>query len=227
MLVAATAASALPVSQTTSLRPLNFSDLIQLAQKDKNKNQNQDHNHNHNHNHDNHNHNHGYHHGGRYFGHRYYARPYNWQALGCVVVGPDWCCPCQTTALRPWRGSAILAVGVHSLPNSEQAPGLPRKDNQSVGRLRWNRLGHLPNALLKLAFPGLGSRFIERSFLPLRSGETCCPGMRSAGVRATHYAWSAHRLKADGPILGTRAKGMSFSTNRHHCDMWRNRDKAS
>ena len=87
---AATAASALPVSQTTSLRPLNFSDLIQVGQKNKNKNQNQNHD---NHNHDNHNHNHGYHHGGRYYGHRYYARPYNWQALGCVVVGPVWYCP--------------------------------------------------------------------------------------------------------------------------------------
>jgi ABC-type Zn2+ transport system substrate-binding protein/surface adhesin len=89
---AATAASALPVSQTTSLRSLNFSDLIQVGQKNKNKNQNQNHNHD-NHNHDNHNHNHGYHHGGRYYGHRYYARPYNWQALGCVVVGPVWYCP--------------------------------------------------------------------------------------------------------------------------------------
>ena len=38
---AATGASALPVSQTTSLRPLNFSDLIQVGQKDKNKNKNQ------------------------------------------------------------------------------------------------------------------------------------------------------------------------------------------
>jgi ABC-type Zn2+ transport system substrate-binding protein/surface adhesin len=87
---AATAASALPVSQTTSLRPLNFSDLIQVGQKNKNKNQNHNHD---NHNHDNHNHNHGYHHGGRYYGHRYYARPYNLQALGCVVVGPVWYCP--------------------------------------------------------------------------------------------------------------------------------------
>jgi hypothetical protein len=88
--VAATAASALPVSQTTSLRPLHC--LIQIGQKNRNKNQNQNHNHD-NHNHDNHNHNHGYHHGGRYYGHRYYARPYNWQALGCVVVGPVWYCP--------------------------------------------------------------------------------------------------------------------------------------
>jgi ABC-type Zn2+ transport system substrate-binding protein/surface adhesin len=87
---AATAVSALPVSQTTSLRPLNFSDLIRVGEKNKNKNHNHD---NHN-NHDNHdNHNHGYHHGGRYYGHRYYARPYNWQTLGCVVVGPVWYCP--------------------------------------------------------------------------------------------------------------------------------------
>jgi hypothetical protein len=33
--------------------------------------------------------------------------------------------------------------------------------------------------------------------------------------------------KRMGPILGTRAKGMSFSTNRNHSDMWRSRDKAS
>ena len=29
----------------------------------------------------------------RYWGHRYYYRPYNWQALGCMVVGPAWYCP--------------------------------------------------------------------------------------------------------------------------------------
>ena len=41
-----------------------------------------------------------YHHGGgkyyyrnRYWGHRYNSRPYNWQGLGCVVVGPVWYCP--------------------------------------------------------------------------------------------------------------------------------------
>jgi ABC-type Zn2+ transport system substrate-binding protein/surface adhesin len=87
---AATAASALPVSQTTSLRSLNFSDMIQVGDKNKSKNKN-----NHNHNHDNHNdnHNHGYYHGGRYYGHQYVVRPYNWQALGCVVVGPVWYCP--------------------------------------------------------------------------------------------------------------------------------------
>ena len=88
---AATAASALPVSQTTSLRPLNFSGLVQVGEKNKNKNNNN----NNNHNHDNHNHNHnnGYYHGGHYYGHQYVVRPYNWQALGCVVVGPVWYCP--------------------------------------------------------------------------------------------------------------------------------------
>src|SRR5262245_56804082 len=80
---------ALPVSQTATLRPLNFSEVIQVGNKNKNKNKN----HNHNHNNHNHNHNHGYYHGGKYWGHRYYARPYNWQALGCVVVGPVWYCP--------------------------------------------------------------------------------------------------------------------------------------
>ena len=79
---ASTAAWALPVSQTTSLRPLNFSDLIQVGEKNKNKNKNH-----------NHNHKHGYYHGGHYYGHQYYVRPYNWQALGCVVVGPVWYCP--------------------------------------------------------------------------------------------------------------------------------------
>jgi hypothetical protein len=34
-----------------------------------------------------------YHHGGRYWGHRYYYRPWNWRALGCIVVGPVWYCP--------------------------------------------------------------------------------------------------------------------------------------
>ena len=92
----AAAAWALPLSQTTSLRPLDYSDLIQVGDNNKNKNKNDNHNHNnHNHNHDNdnHNHHHGYYHGGRYYGHQYVVRPYNWQALGCVVVGPVWYCP--------------------------------------------------------------------------------------------------------------------------------------
>jgi hypothetical protein len=34
-----------------------------------------------------------YWHGGRYWGHRYSYRPYGWQTLGCVAVGPIWYCP--------------------------------------------------------------------------------------------------------------------------------------
>ena len=34
-----------------------------------------------------------YWHGGRYWGHRYSYRPYGWQTLGCVAVGPVWYCP--------------------------------------------------------------------------------------------------------------------------------------
>src|SRR5262245_56667342 len=86
LLAATTGACAMPVPQTASLRPLNFSDLIQIG--DKNKNKNKNHNDNHNHNHK-----HGYYHGGHYYGHQYYVRPYNCQALGCVVVGPVWYCP--------------------------------------------------------------------------------------------------------------------------------------
>ncbi len=34
-----------------------------------------------------------YYYGNRYWGHRYVARPYNWQTIGCVAVGPFWYCP--------------------------------------------------------------------------------------------------------------------------------------
>jgi hypothetical protein len=34
-----------------------------------------------------------YWHGGKYWGHRYNYRPYGWQTLGCVAVGPIWYCP--------------------------------------------------------------------------------------------------------------------------------------
>ena len=84
-----TAAWALPVSQTAL--PLNPSDLIQVGQKNKHDNHN-NHNHNHN-NHNNHNHGGKYYYGNRYWGHRYNVRPYNWQGLGCVLVGPVWYCP--------------------------------------------------------------------------------------------------------------------------------------
>jgi hypothetical protein len=34
-----------------------------------------------------------YHYGNRYWSHRYYSRPYNWDTIGCIVVGPVWYCP--------------------------------------------------------------------------------------------------------------------------------------
>jgi hypothetical protein len=34
-----------------------------------------------------------YYYGGRHWGHRYSYRPYGWQTLGCVAVGPVWYCP--------------------------------------------------------------------------------------------------------------------------------------
>jgi hypothetical protein len=34
-----------------------------------------------------------YHHGGKYWGHRYSYRPPGWQVLGCVAAGPVWYCP--------------------------------------------------------------------------------------------------------------------------------------
>jgi hypothetical protein len=92
-LAAATAAWALPVSPTAPLPPLDSSDVIQVGHYHgggKHFNYNKHYNYKH----------YNYHHGGgkyyyrnRYWGHRYYARPYNWQTLGCVVVGPVWYCP--------------------------------------------------------------------------------------------------------------------------------------
>jgi len=34
-----------------------------------------------------------YYYHGRYWGHRYYARPPGWQTLGCFAAGPVWYCP--------------------------------------------------------------------------------------------------------------------------------------
>ena len=92
---AATATWALPVSPTAPLPPLDSSDLIQVGHGHGHgggKNYNKHYNYNKNYNYK-------YHGGGkyyyrnRYWGHRYNYRPYNWQGLGCVVVGPVWYCP--------------------------------------------------------------------------------------------------------------------------------------
>ena len=88
-LAAATAAWALPVSQTTLLPPLTSSDLIQVGKKGGGGKHHSGGGKHHGGGH------HGgrYYHGGRYWGHRYYYQPYGWQALGCVIVGPVWYCP--------------------------------------------------------------------------------------------------------------------------------------
>jgi hypothetical protein len=50
------------------------------------------------HNYNKHSYNHAYnkhdryHYGNRYYAHRYHYRPNNWQALGCVAIGPIWYC---------------------------------------------------------------------------------------------------------------------------------------
>jgi hypothetical protein len=92
-----TAAWALPSS--VPMPHPGSSDLVQVSKKG-------GHGHGHKHGHG-HGHKHGHHHGhghphyangkwwygNRYWGHRYIVRPYNWQVLGCVAVGPFWYCP--------------------------------------------------------------------------------------------------------------------------------------
>ncbi len=92
-LAAATAALALPVSPTTALPALTSTDVIKVGNYNKNYNKHYNKNYN---KHYNYNYKHGggrYYYRNRYWGHRYYNRPYNWQALGCIVVGPVWYCP--------------------------------------------------------------------------------------------------------------------------------------
>jgi hypothetical protein len=109
-LLVVSAAWALPVSSTTQLPPLSANGVIQVkndGHNNKNYNHKNYNNKNYNYNNKNYNNKHynnnykhyNYNNGGkyyyhnRYWGHRYYARPYNWQTLGCIVVGPVWYCP--------------------------------------------------------------------------------------------------------------------------------------
>jgi hypothetical protein len=82
------AAWALPATPKTDLPALNQTDVIQVGKKGHG-------GHGHNYKHYGYKgHYRGrYHHGGRYWGHRYSYRPYGWQTLGCVAVGPVWYCP--------------------------------------------------------------------------------------------------------------------------------------
>jgi hypothetical protein len=92
-LLAVSAAWALPVSPTAQLPELTSSDVIQVGKKNYNKNYNKHYDKHYNYHYNKKYYKGRYYHGGRYWGHRYYYRPYNWQALGCVVVGPIWYCP--------------------------------------------------------------------------------------------------------------------------------------
>jgi len=88
-LLAVSAAWALPVSPTAKLPELTSSDVIQVGKKYYNK-----HYKHYKHYNKKYYHGHGrYYHGGRYWGHRYYYRPYNWRGLGCFAAGPVWYCP--------------------------------------------------------------------------------------------------------------------------------------
>ena len=93
------AAWALPAAPKTGLPALSQSDVIQVGHghggkgKGKHYGGHKNYNKHYNYKYKGPKHYGRYYHGGRYWGRRYYYRPYNWQALGCIVVGPVWYCP--------------------------------------------------------------------------------------------------------------------------------------
>jgi hypothetical protein len=97
------AAWALPVPSASQVPQAGASDLVLVGKKGhggKNWNRGRNYNKNWKHHGRNYNRNwnrggkwRGYHHRGRYWGHRYYYRPWNWNVLGCINVGPVWYCP--------------------------------------------------------------------------------------------------------------------------------------
>ena len=90
----ASAAWALPAAPKTDLPALNQTDVIQVGKKSHGHGGGKHYNRKHyNYKYRGPKHARGYYHGGRYWGRRYYYRPDNWQAWGCVVVGPVWYCP--------------------------------------------------------------------------------------------------------------------------------------
>ena len=91
-LLALSAAGALPVSPTAKLPQLTSSDIVQVGKKNYNKHYNKNYKH-YNKNYKYYNRGGRYRYGNRNWNHRYYYRPNNWQALGCIVVGPVWYCP--------------------------------------------------------------------------------------------------------------------------------------
>jgi hypothetical protein len=87
-LMVVSAAWAWPISPATPIdRPT--SNLVEAGYKGHNEHQGNNYKHNYTH----HNYNNKYRYGNRYWGHRYYQRPYNWQSIGCIAVGPIWYCP--------------------------------------------------------------------------------------------------------------------------------------
>jgi hypothetical protein len=98
-LIAVTAAHALPAAPSPKLSQATTSDLVQVAKKYHNKGHYKNRgkwygkNWNRKYKYRGPRHARGYYHGGRYWGRRYYARPYNWQAWGCIGAGPVWYCP--------------------------------------------------------------------------------------------------------------------------------------
>jgi hypothetical protein len=95
-LVVVSAAWALPAPSNTQLPPLSSTDVIQVGH-GHGGGGNYHGNKNYNYKHYNYNYNyHGggrYHYGNKYWGHRYNYRPYGWETLGCIAVGPVWYCP--------------------------------------------------------------------------------------------------------------------------------------
>jgi hypothetical protein len=93
-LMVVSAAWAWPASPTTQLTPVASTDLVQIGYHGGgHKNYNKKYNYKHYNNHYNYHGGGRYHYGNRYWGHRYNYRPYGWQTLGCIAVGPVWYCP--------------------------------------------------------------------------------------------------------------------------------------
>lgn len=90
-LVAVSAAYALPAAPSTKLPQVETSDLVQVGKKHHGKHYGK-HHYKYKYRGPRHGKWRGYHHGGRYWKYRYYRRPWNWWALGCINVGPVWYC---------------------------------------------------------------------------------------------------------------------------------------
>lgn len=92
----ASAAWALPASPNPAQNQFKSTNLVEVGYKDKEDYKGYKRNYSKNYNWNKHRHNNyagTYRYGNRYWGHRYNYRPYGWQTLGCIAVGPIWYCP--------------------------------------------------------------------------------------------------------------------------------------